>query len=335
MKPNLNKILLVLLFITTAISLSAQENPLSTSVNNVNKWLNEIQADKKIDADSTLKLLSNWHNYPDLKGGEDYVFYYADSVFGEVPFRVFVPDNYNSWRKSACILLLHSAVGQYSFADIDSLKKFNDDILFNTISKQGYIIIRPVGEDAKKFSWVINNFGDGNYNPTYKTLTAMVASAKTILNIDDNKVFAVGHSDGSDGCVGLGVYAPDQFAGIIGYNSMLDNIFADDFNLRNLMNTPLYLVHSNLDDLRPIQQTRMMVDSLKKTDRQITYKEYAGYQHYDKHLDQELPLVPKFVNSVNRKTFKDSVYWETRRGDIYNICSWLSVTSVNTQLPVA
>lgn len=336
MKPNLKKLLPILLFITSSINLSAQENQLSTSITNANKRIDEIQADKKIDADSTFKLLSHWHNYPAIQAGKDYVFYYTDSLFGKVPFRVFVPANYNNARKFACILLLHGAVGQYSFADIDSLKKFNDDILFNTISKQRYIIIRPIGDERnKKFTWVVNNFGRDAANPTFKTLTAILFSVKTMLNIDDNKVFAVGHSDGSDGSVGLGVYAPNQFAGIIGYNSMLNVILASDYYIRNIVNTPLYLVHSDLDDLRPIQETRTIVDSLKKIDRQITYKEYVGYQHYDKHLDQELPLIPQFISSVSRKTFKDSIYWELKRGDIYNTCSWLKVVGVNTAQPAA
>ncbi|AYL97755.1 hypothetical protein [Mucilaginibacter celer] len=334
MKPNLKKLSLVLSFITTALRLSAQDNQLSNSVVNANKQLKEIQNNKKINADSTFKLLSHWKKYPVIDAGKDYVFYYTDSVFGKVPFRVFVPPNYNNIRKSACILLLHGAVGQFTFADIDSLKKFNDDILFNTISKQRYIVIRPIGDERnKKFTWVVNKFG--NVNPTFKTLTAILTSVKTMVNIDDNKVFAVGHSDGSDGSIGLGVYAPDQLAGIMAYNSMLTNIFASDFYIRNIINTPLYLVHSDLDDLRPIQQTRVIVDSLKKIDKQITYKEYIGYQHYDKHLDQELPLVPQFVNSINRNIFKDSVYWELKRADVYNACSWLKVTGVNTELRVA
>lgn len=323
-------------FFIHSSTLSAQKNALEKAASNANKMISQIQANSKINADSTFKLLSNWHTYPLIKGNRDYVFYYTDSLFGRVPFRVFVPATYNSNRKSACILLLHGAVGRMSFADIDSLTKFNDDILFNTISKQGYIIIRPVGDErGKKFSWVVNTFGREAANPVYQTLTAMVTSVKTMLNIDDNKVFAVGHSDGSDGSIGLAVYAPNQYAGIIAYNSMLSNIMANDFYIRNVKNTPLYLVHSELDDLRPVQQTRLIVDSLKKIDKQITYKEYAGYQHYDKHLDKELPLIPHFTDNVSRKIFKDTIYWELKRAHIYNVCGWLQVNEIDTQLPIA
>lgn len=336
MKPNLSQLIIFILFFAFSSTSFAQESIFYQSISNAVKVVDQLQVNDKINADSAFKFINHWNNYPDVKGGKDYVFYYTDSVFGKVPFRIFVPANYNYKNKSACILLLHGAVGRMSFADIDSLAKFNDDILFNIISKQGYIIIRPVADERnKKFSWVVNTFGRETANPVYKTLTEMVASVKKMLNIDDNKVFAVGHSDGSDGSVGLGVYTPDQFAGIVAYNSMLTNTFASDFYIRNIVNTPLYLVHSELDDLRPIQETRLIVEGLKKMDRQIVYKEYAGYQHYDKHLNKELPLIPRFVDSVSRKPFKDSVYWELNKATIYNTCNWVKVTGVNTELTAA
>ncbi|WP_121808027.1 dienelactone hydrolase family protein [Mucilaginibacter kameinonensis] len=336
MKPNLSQLIIFILFFAFSSASFAQENIFEKSISNAVKTIDQVQANDKINADSAFKFINHWNNYTDVKGGKDYVFYYTDSLFGKVPFRVFVPANYNNKHKSACILLLHGAVGRMTFADIDSLDKFNDDILFNIISKQGYIVIRPVADErTKKFSWVVNTFDREAANPVYNTLNKLTTSVKTMLNIDDNKVFAVGHSDGSDGSVGLAVYTPNQFAGIIAYNSMLNNTFARDFYIRNIVNTPLYLVHSELDDLRPVQETRLIVEALRKIDRQLAYKEYAGYQHYDKHLDKELPLIPRFVDSVNRKTFKDSIYWELNSTNIYNSCSWLKVTGVDTELPAA
>ena len=104
-------------------------------------------------------------------------------------------------EKVKCVLLLHGAVGGSKFADIDTLKKFDDDIIFAMLKKQDYIIIRPVADPSKKFDWVVNRFrGTGNtQNLTYKALVDIMISLKRVLNIDDNKVFAFGHSDGSDG----------------------------------------------------------------------------------------------------------------------------------------
>ena len=70
---------------------------------------------------------------------------------------------------------------------------------------------------------------------------------------------------------------------------MMNNIFARNFYIRNILNSPLYIVHSDLDQLRRIATTRRVVDSLKQIGGNIIYKEYIGYQHYDKHLDKDLP----------------------------------------------
>jgi predicted esterase len=333
MKLNLNHLFIIILFITKSFSSAAQENILETSRANANKLIDKIQNDKAINADSAFKLISNWNVYPTIKGGKDYLFYYTDSLFGKVPFRVFVPASYNNTRKSTCVLLLHGAVGQSSFADADSVQKFDDDIIFSILKKQDNIIIRPIGDPKKQFSWVVHKAGLARRdapNFTYQTLTNIIASVKKQFNIDDSKVFAFGHSDGSDGTIGLGVYTPNQFAGFIAYNSMFDNIFARDFYIRNIVNSPLYVVHSDLDDLRPIQQTHIIMDWLKDKHDHLIYKEYIGYQHYDKHLNTDIPYTSVFINSVSRNLFKNKIYWECYSDKIYNSYAWIKLTSIDT-----
>jgi hypothetical protein len=151
------------------------------------------------------------------------------------------------------------------------------------------------------------------------------------LNVNDNKVFSFGHSDGSDGTFALDVYKPSSFAGFVCYNSMLSNIFANNIYLKNAINRPLYLVHSNLDDIRPIEQTRLIVNLLDSIQTPLTYKEYIGYQHYDKHLQKDLPYSLLFINTNSRNPFSKKIYWET---DDYsnNSCDWIKITKFDTAL---
>jgi hypothetical protein len=145
----------------------------------------------------------------------------------------------------------------------------------------------------------------------------------------------MGHSDGSDGASGLAVYSPNAFAGIIAYNSMLNVLFAQDYFIRNIKNRRSYIVHSSLDNLRPIGTTRAIVDSLSKFGDNILYKEYTGYQHYDKHLDIDLPRACEFMEGVSRDPFRNSLYWETSNNNIYNSCDWLKITGIDTSFPPA
>jgi predicted esterase len=328
--------LLFSFFVLTAwVQVSAQSKPPELSpANEVENILNQLQSNKAIDADSTFKVLRHWNKFPEIeKTGCDYNYYYNDAVYGRVPLHVYIPASYKRSVKNSAVVMLHGAVGMSKFNDIDSLANSEEDVLFDALKAQNYIVIRPIADKSKQFDWVTSKYSHGNeyyINLTFKVLNDILTSLKKVLNIDDSRVYAFGHSDGSDGAVGLGIYKPNAFAGVVGYNSMLNNIFARDYYIRNIQNRPTYLVHSDLDDLRPILMTRAIVDSLKKTDKQLWYKEYTGYQHFDKHLDIDVPLACKFMNGISRNPFGDSIYWETYLNGPYSACDWLEISKVDT-----
>lgn len=332
---------LVLVFIFFSSVPFAQTFDINKVENNsLKRQIDLISKDKFVTIDSAWRILTAWKQFPDIaKTNCNYLFIFKDSVFGDVPFNVFIPKDYKSSIASPLILLLHGATGQDNFENAykkDTTR--DDDIFFNYLSAKNFIIVRPFSDAAKKFDWVVNRFNtfnnSYNINSTYNTLTNALTRLKGLLNINDNKIFAYGHSDGSDGAFALEVYKPTQFAGFVGYNSMLTNLFAYDIYLRNTVNRPLYLVHSDLDDLRPIEQTRAFIkifDSLKSP---VQYKEYFGYEHYDKHLQKDIPFSEKWINSTSRNPFQQSISWET---DDYstNSCDWIKILVFDTSMESA
>lgn len=328
-------LLFSIVLLSTHFNVLGQANPLLPLADQQSAKIEQIQNNPQITADAAFKLLSEWNSFPSLKiTGKDFTWFYNDEVFGNVPIRVYIPGNYRSDKKSPCILMLHGAASRSRFADIDSLNK-GDDLydVFKSLMNEGYIIVRPIADRSKKFDWVVNKSGD-QPNLTFKTLNNALNALKRVLNIDDNKIFAFGHSDGADGATGLSVYDPRAFAGIIAYNSMLTNIFARDFYIRNTFNRCFYVVHSDLDDLRPILQTRAIINALKSNGDRIFYKEYIGYTHQDKHLEIDRPRVVSFMHQTKRDAFRSEIWWETN-SLVYNVCDWLAVTKLNGELPAA
>ncbi|MET3978818.1 putative esterase [Mucilaginibacter sp. UYP25] len=302
---------------------------------NITEYIRGIASNPKIGADSASKLLSGWGAYPKLsKTGCNYVYYYQDSTIGKIPLRVYVPANYKSNQKTPCVLKLHGAVRASKFSDIDSLADSDERILTDPLKANNYIIIQPLGDQAKGFTWGANKGGLYSqvyqFNLTYKKLTEIVTALKQILNIDDNRLYAFGHSDGSDGAIGLAVYKPDQFAGVVAYNTMFTNLFARDYYIRNIQNRPLYEVHSDKDELRRIGVNRQIIDSIRKFDKRITYKEYIGYEHWDKHLGIDAPNAAKFMKGIERNPYQSNIYLETTQNSPYNSCDWLSITKPDT-----
>jgi predicted esterase len=297
--------------------------------------LEHIARDQKINADSAYKILSNWNSYPEISKPDSwFLFLYKDPIFGTVPLKIYIPKNYQSIIASPAVLLLHGAAGMSSFKDayVDTVSSETDVSLFSDyFIMENLIIIKPFADGSFKFDWVINHFGSFSNvtNQTFCTLVSIISQLKEVINIDDNKVFAFGHSDGADGAFALQVYEPSVFAGFVSYNSLLNQIISYDIYLRNTLNRPLYLVHSDLDDIRPIQQNRLIVNLLDSIKSPVLYKEYIGYEHSDKHLEIDLPYSYDWMKGVSRNSFQKNITWET--SDLtHNSCDWLKIIEYDT-----
>ncbi|WP_342644710.1 alpha/beta hydrolase-fold protein [Mucilaginibacter sp. CSA2-8R] len=264
------------------------------------------------------------------------VYKISDAKVGKVPFRLHIPPNYDPAKPVPLILLLHGAVGASHFSDAlhpDVKNEATDDPFYNKLCQSGYLVIMPYGDRDKGFNWAANKYG-ATENFTFDALISIINAVKKVVNIDDNKVFAFGHSDGADGAFALDVYRPTLFAGFVSYNSMLANLFVHDFYIHNAVNRPLYLVHSDKDDLRPIQQARVIVQYLDSLKAPVQYHEYLGYKHFDLHLDKDFTSALTFVNTAKRNPYPQSVYWETGNR-LNNSCDWLEVDDWGLKLPIA
>lgn len=348
MKAGLSLMLFLLILGNASF---AQYGPALQLTKKTDNVMSTTLKDKSIDtAEDLTQLFSAWNKFPDVeKVNQDYIMYYEDKLYGKIPVRVYIPKMYNKASRFPAVLLLHGAVQVSSFAraekyavgDSSSRTEADDDIFYNYLSKQGFIIIRPFADPSKKFNWVINQFNapadrskpiDQRFNQTYRALCEIVIDLKHMLNIDDSQVYAFGHSDGSDGAFQLSLTKPDLFAGFVIYNSTLTNILTTGEFLTNVRNRPLYIVHSDLDDIRPIEQVRPIIEQLKKYNVAISYKEYHGYHHFDKHLVLDLPSAGMFLSKSKRNPFQDSLYWESNNA-MDNKCDWLKVTSFDLLLP--
>ena len=324
-------ILAYLYFTTTLLGQKIDKNILVNKT--MQTALQEISINKSINADSAWSLLTTFNVYPVITEKE-FIFFYHDSIFGQVPVRVFIPENYSNTIKSPLVLSLHGAAGQSRFSNVDTAtmtykiagRDYTHDIFYEYLGEHGFIVVRPLADVTKKFSWSSNRFNSPN--PTFNTLTDIIVRLKGFLNIDDSRVYAFGHSDGSDGAFGLDVYKPSLFSGFVGYNSMLTHI-RGEVHLRNLINKPFYLVHSDLDDIRPIQQTRLQIKTLDSLKAPVLYKEYIGYRHEDKHLQIDRPYSLIFLQSTSRNPFPKEIYWETYNTS-FNQCDWLRIVLLDT-----
>lgn len=331
-------ILVLSLIVLTNLKTSAQMIDIkSLPKAGIEKHLQAILAEKGLTPDLIVKHIKDINDYPTLseyKG--QHIFSMSDSVYGTVPFKLYLPLNYDPSLPVPLILSLHGAVGLSKFSDAakpDQQLDKDDDPFYRMLCEKGFVVIKPYADPEKGFNWVADKFGQ-NENFTFNVLTRLISELKRSINIDDNKVFSFGHSDGSDGTFALEVYKPTMFAGFIAYNSMLTNIFSNKIYLENTVNRPLYLVHSDKDDLRPIEQTRAIVKLLDSLKTNVTYKEYLGYTHEDSHLQKDFANSLKFIAQTKRNPYPDTIYWETS-SNLFKQCDWLMIKDWDSNLDPA
>ena len=99
--------------------------------------IENISNDKKINADSTWNILSSWNKYPEVSNTKRwFLFLYKDSIFGTVPLKIYVPENYRNNVSSPALLILHGAVSLSSFKDAYKDTSSDEDLFYNYFTKQ-------------------------------------------------------------------------------------------------------------------------------------------------------------------------------------------------------
>lgn len=326
--------LLLFLFLIPMLNCEAQTlNLEDVSDKQFRNLVLKLTNEKRNSSAEILKAIASFNRYADpSKLRSDSIFYVTDTTYQKIPFKIFIPASYNASKPNALVLLLHGAVQLASFDDAFNRNKesqVEDDPFFNAFRSKGFIIVMPYGDNKKNFNWSSAEYGR-HANPTFNSLINLIKQIKSVLNVDDNRVFSYGHSDGSDGTFALDVYKSSVFAGFVAYNSMLTNLFTYNIYLKNTLNRPLYLVHSDLDDIRPIQQTELIVHVLDSIKAPVIYKEYSGYKHMDGHLMKDFKNSIQFLDTTVRNPFQSSIYWETN-DSANSTMDWMHILGWNLQ----
>ncbi|GAB3020809.1 hypothetical protein GCM10027051_27680 [Niabella terrae] len=304
----------------------------------IRSYINAFENPKGIPFDIGYKLsakelylkFSNWNNYPRIRRGiDDVLFELTDDNYGKIPFRVQIPQSYSRLDKSPCIILLHGATKSSTFKKANELN-LNQDFSAEALAR-GYIVVRPIADEKRYFSWQPNPYREfpESSNLSYILLLKILSFTKKYLNIDDNRVFITGHSDGADGAYCSSLYFPNFFAGVGVFNSMFTQLGAKDLFFENYLSNSYYIVHSTEDNLRRVSHTRQVVNALRNTSVNYVYKEYEGFKHYDKHISLEQGNLYNFFDSLSRIPYPDTVCFSFNNG-IFNRVAWLESTTGNT-----
>ncbi len=273
------------------------------------------------------KLYSNIKNYnPYLpKQQRDYSVTFKVNDTLKTSYHVHLPENYNPEKRYSMLMFLHGAVKGNMLHDYqipqENLEGWNR-FYTKYASKSETILVFLSG--SKEYNWMMPDKG-------FYMIPEVVKQIKTAINIDDNKIFISGHSNGATGSFSYLIKKPTQFAGFYGFNTY-PKVFTGGTFIENVLNRSFINFSTDQDYYYPPNAN----DSLTKlmTSINADYKDYRynGFPHWFPEFDESEPAYKILFSDLTqrkRNSFPDTITWEFD-DEKYGGIDWLTHIQLDT-----
>jgi predicted esterase len=136
---------------------------------------------------------------------------------------------------------------------------------------------------------------------------ATIRSVQARYNVDQDRIFLTGMSNGGIGTYLIGVHHAPLFAGLAPMASGLDDVLLPF--LENLRHTPAYLIHGRNDQVMPVELSRSIAKEMTRLGYEFVYREHdrvhpmAGGHFFPR---EELPALVAWFGSHRREPYPKS-----------------------------
>jgi predicted esterase len=201
-----------------------------------------------------------------------------------MPYRVYVPKSYSASKPNGLVIALHGLGGNEDgfFDNYDRLPP-------KLAERHGLLLAAPLGFRRDGFYGSgMMGAGDvasrrrGEYSE--KDVLEVLRLMKAAYNVDDSRIYLMGHSMGAIGTWALGSKHSQTWAALVAFAGVGQAGLAD-----NMKTIPHLVVHGDADNTVNVSGSRNMVAALKKLNANVTYIEVPGGSH----TDVVVPNLPK------------------------------------------
>jgi poly(3-hydroxybutyrate) depolymerase len=232
------------------------------------------------------------------------------------PYTIVVPDDYDPTRAYPVRVQLHGGVGR----PLRSPSQAGDavDRIPGTID-QIYVLPSAWPESVWWFDTQTDN------------VSAILDQLKRKYNVDENRVYMTGISDGGTGAYFFAFRAPTSFASFLplnGHMMVLANpaMQSDgDIFPGNAANKPLFVVNGGRDPLYPAEGVQPYVEHLEDVGTEVVFRVREEAGHNTAWWLEERAAFEQFVATHPRNPLPDRLSWQTERTDRYNRFDWLII----------
>ncbi len=156
-----------------------------------------------------------------------------------------------------------------------------------------------------------------------------IKKVKNQFNIDKNKVFLSGFSDGGTGVYYFAMNHPENFAGFISMNGSIkvaDKLGKHPIYPENMNNVPMLIINTKKDALYPISQMKSSVEYLMKFNPHINFQALEG-NHEMSYLEKNPKIIGNFIQQNSLKK-KNRIALESNEN--FKGIHWLSIKKIDT-----
>jgi hypothetical protein len=286
--------------------------------------INQINLEGIEDSRILYEKIKNFNPYK-TKKNRDYSISFKVNDTTKTSFFIHFPKDYNPKKRYSLLFFLHGAVrsselSDYQFADWN-LGGWNR-YYTKYADLNDVILVFPDG--SRQYNWMGPDDG-------FFMIPEMLKLIKKTINIDDNKVFISGHSNGATGSFSYLMKQPTQFAGFYGFNTY-PKVFTGGTFVENIKNRSFINFSTDKDYYYPPKAnddfTKLM-DGIN-----ADYKEYRynGFPHWFPEFNESEPAFQILFNDLtnrSRKPFPKEISWEFDDEKYGNI-NWLSGIKLDT-----
>ncbi len=267
--------------------------------------LDEIRAERAYPADVEKGAFSDFHKVP----GSDKTFHYT----------VHVPESYDPERKTDLHFYLHGGVS-LSGSRITNVKLKR----LRKLRIEDSISVYPSAWTTAKW-W---------YESQSKNIVQIIHSLQKSYNIDENRVFIHGLSDGAGGAYYFASHRPTPFAGfiaLVGSPHVLrakHKVYGTTFP-GNLVNKPIFAVNTRDDHWFPVDSVERLFEAVNEAGGDISFYPMPGDHFGMPWLGALEDDYQSFIDTKTRNPYPDYLYWQIDEGGEFKRIHWLIVNGTN------
>jgi predicted esterase len=193
-----------------------------------------------------------------------------------MPYRVYVPKNYSAAKPTPLVIALHG-LGANEDSFFDSYQQLPPQLA----EKHGVLLAAPLGYRVDGFYGSRIMGGNdvasqrrGDYSE--KDVLEVLRLMKANYNVDESRIYLIGHSMGAIGTWALAAKYPQTWAAAAVFAGTGAPALAEQMKA-----IPHFVVHGDNDPTVNVSGSRGMTAALKKAGAEVTYIEVAGGGHSD------------------------------------------------------